>query len=374
MRSLLIVGAGVGGLALAAALQRLSPDVSVQVVERDAGLDRAARGYSLTLDEEGLSALRALDLGEDVQRASSPVGTLRFLQPSGRVLLALAGTGPEARTSVTRAALRSLLSSRVPADRVTWGVTATRYLDPSRAAVELSDGREARADLIVVCDGARSTARQQLWRRQLSDLGLVRVEGLAPRVEHPLLDDGPSMTLGDGRSFYLQRLADGSVIWSFACLAASSSLRQLSGDELATMVQEQTKGWHEATARTVESSRHELTTVRGTYDLHPPLLRYAVGRVVLLGDAAHAMTPYRGRGANTALADAVALAEAVAEGGDPDTAVHRFEAQRLRPNSRAVESSRRTATRLHPTGVLRTSSRDCGLRAAHAALRLRPRG
>jgi 2-polyprenyl-6-methoxyphenol hydroxylase-like FAD-dependent oxidoreductase len=93
-------------------------------------------------------------------------------------------------------------------------------------------------------------------------------------------------------------------------------------------------GWHEPIAAVAEAADEEAILRNDVYYLEP-LPHWSNGRVVLVGDAAHATTPGVGQGAAQAIEDAVVLAERLAVGGDLATALGEYEATR-RPRAEAV--------------------------------------
>ena len=371
---IVVAGGGLGGLATAVSIRQMVPAAEVAVLERDDGPGSEGRGYSITLDGEGLGALDRLGLHEEVRRTAQPVGSLRFLRPSGQRLLELApapADGTRATASVVRADLRDVLLRRLPEDAVRWGSLVTRYEPAERGvAVELEGGGTVEADLVVAAEGVRSRARAQLTGVGLNDLGITRVEGLASSLDDPFLSAGPTMTLGTGRSVFCQQVPGEGLIWSFAQKVAAGTLRAQQPADVLPTVAETLAEWHPPIPTAVGSTPADAVKVRGTHDVGP-LDSFFSGRVVLLGDAAHAMSPYRGRGANMALRDAVDLGEALAETGSVEEVGPAYDRRALRRNRTAVLTSRRAATTLHASGLVGRLARDAGLRATDFILRMR---
>jgi 2-polyprenyl-6-methoxyphenol hydroxylase-like FAD-dependent oxidoreductase len=365
---IVIVGAGIGGLTLAGALTRLAPELRVEVVERDRDVLSRAQGYSVALRRsEGMAVLHRLDLEAAVEQVSRPVPGLRLLAPSGRTLQSFRPAGPEsgnALTSVPRARLRELLLESLPPQTVSWNARAVRFdAEDGHAEAWLEDGGVRAGEVVVACDGARSLARLQVFGARLRHVGLSRIGGATDRFAHPRLS-GPFMTLGKGCSVFVHPLADERLLWSFALRTAEDELAQLSAAELLGKASAATRGWHEPIRKLIASTVEADVDVRGLYDVALPI-RARRGRILLIGDASHAMTPYRGRGANMAMLDALELAEALSRwGGDIEAALDDFEVHMLPRNRKALSQSRAAANAMHPRSTIGVLARNARLRAA----------
>ena len=276
--------------------------------------------------------------------------------------------GPEsdrALTTVPRARLRELLLETLPPQTVSWNARAVGLTqDGEQAETRLEDGRIRAGDLVAACDGARSLARLQLFGERLRYVGLSRIGGVTDRFAHPRLEDGPFLTLGKGCSVFVHPLAHERLLWAFATRTAENELTQLSAEELRERATAATRGWHEPIPTLITSTDETDVDVRGLYDVAPPT-RIRRGRIILLGDASHAMTPYRGRGANMAMLDAVELAHALARWDEGfEAALNGFEARMLPRNRKALNQSHAAARSLHPASWAGVVARNARLRAA----------
>ncbi len=317
----LVAGGGIGGLTAAIALARCG--FRVTVFERAPEI--RALGAGLTLQPNAIAALRAIGLADDVLAAGHRSGVARVRQAGGRVLAEMdvaAFWREEAGVTLHRATLQQLLASRVPvADLVLDAEVAGFAETADGVSVRLADGRSFAGDLLIGADGIHSALRRQLlgdglplyagyfcWRGVCADPGL----GLAELSE----------SWGRGRRFGLVPI-DGGRIYFFAVVNGPPGGRDVPGQVKAT-VQKLFAGWHEPIQQVLAAAAEEAF-LRGDILYRRPATTWGRGRVTLLGDAAHPMTPDLGQGACQAIEDAVVLAACLEENGDPATALRRYE-------------------------------------------------
>ena len=137
---------------------------------------------------------------------------------------------------------------------------------------------------------------------------------------------------GVGERFGLVDIGRGRTYW-FATKNAPEGEADEPGGRKAEILR-RFAGWHEPIAAVVEAADESATLRNDVYYLEP-LPRWSEGRVVLVGDAAHATTPGVGQGAAQAIEDAVVLADRLASGDDLNSALAEYEAIR-RPRADAV--------------------------------------
>ncbi|HEX5532693.1 MAG TPA: FAD-dependent oxidoreductase [Actinomycetales bacterium] len=351
-----IVGAGIAGLATAIGLRRAGAETVVLAREPAP----AVSGSGLSIFANGLRALQWLGLGDAFTAASLAQQGLQAGQrrPDGAWL---ARTPPEAVAQlrvVERATLHELLLDALGEDAVRWSgaVTEVRGTDAG-VQVGCADGTRLDVDLLVGADGIRSTIRSG-WP---GDPG-VRYAGYAAWrgiTSRPVdLQGAAGETWGRGERFGMAPLPDGRVYWfGVASLPARAPLT----DEYAE-VRRRFGDWHEPIGEILEASPAQAVFRRDIEELASPLVSYVHGRQVLVGDAAHAMTPDLGQGANQALEDAVTLALLISESaaandpmtGDLTGLLSRYDRAR-RPRTQLIARRARGVGRMgqmaHPVGA-----------------------
>ncbi|MEV0720447.1 FAD-dependent oxidoreductase [Asanoa sp. NPDC050611] len=323
MATAVVVGAGIGGLSAAIGLRRRGWDVTV--------LERAPRitavGAGITLLANGVRALDALGVGAAVRAEGQVEASGGLRTPNGRWLTRIDADAMNrvlgtSAIGIHRATLHRVLHDSLPAGTVVTGTEVGDVAPEGRV-----DGRVV--DLVVAADGINSAVRRRLWPDvpPPAYAGATAWRGVTDEPwRGPLV---VAITWGPGAEFGMVPLGDGRVYWFGS---VTSPPKAWHDDELAA-VRARFGGWHDPIPALMSATTAALRD--DLYHLATPVPSYVHGRVALLGDAAHAMTPNLGQGANQAIEDAVVLASCCDPAGDLAAGLAAYDAQR-RPRSQRV--------------------------------------
>jgi salicylate hydroxylase len=346
--SIIIIGAGIGGLTLANLLRQIHPTSTVRLFERDSAAHARTQGGTLGLKEPGgLEALRRLGMEEAIHAVSQPVTQFIILTHQGKHLFTLHGQPHSLR--VARAALRDLLLREVHS-LITFDAHCTGYIERhGKTAVRFAHGREETADLVVDCSGVKSAIREQLVGDRPRYLGLSAISGSVATIEpYPWLAEGPVLIMGEGISLILDQQQD-TIGWSATLHTTQRELEFLSPSALHERVNVAIRHWSAPIREIISATPTDsITSLGGFYD-RDPLHHARRGTLDLLGDAAHPMSPFRGEGANMAMLDALSLVEVLqsARKSQIDHALARSEQEILGRTRKAVLQSRQAAKEMH---------------------------
>lgn len=342
-----IVGAGLGGLALARVLH--VNGIDAVVYERESSRDARGQGGMLDI-HSGQRALREAGLIDEFYAIARGAGQdMRLLEPDGTLLLQedTPDDAPLARPEVDRADLRDLLLDSVPEHAVRWGHA---FESAEGGVLRFTDGSSATYDLLVGADGAQSRVRALLTDAQPAHIGQNVVELGIPDIDRTYPDlaamvgRGNYWVLGDGKSLAAQRNGDGRVRVGLSFYNTAEDWFATSGipfdDPAAARVRliEELAGW-DARFTALIAACDDTVMPRSITTLPIGLTWPSTPGVTLLGDAAHLMPPV-GEGANMALLDGALLGLALAAHSDDfPTAVTEYEREMFERTGAAARMS-----------------------------------
>jgi 2-polyprenyl-6-methoxyphenol hydroxylase-like FAD-dependent oxidoreductase len=336
----IVIGGGIGGMALAAALRRVG--ISSDVHEQAPELREVGAGLGLW--SNALIALQRLGAFERVSALGSRLKRVEIRKPDGRVI-AVTSMVPVEKSSglpgsicVHRADLLRELVGLCDERRIHLGSRCVAVTtDSNEAKAEFADGSSVRGDFLIGADGLRSVVRAQLFGDSPPRYaGYTCWRGVA-RLGPDALPSGTAFeTWGRGRRFSVHPCGPGRLFW-WATHNEPAAGRDGPGGRKAD-VQALFSNWHEPIPAVIAATPEIL---RNDIEDRPPVREWGRGCVTLLGDAAHPTTPNLGQGACQALEDAVVLADQLRRGGSIASALRTYEDRRRRQTSRiTIESLR----------------------------------
>ena len=324
MKSVGIIGGGIGGVTAAGALHKFG--IQAAVYERAPELKEAGAGMMLW--PNATRVLKSLGVLDAIVARSGPNTNFLVRSSRGKVLMNIAlGEFDAPALCARRSDLLSALLSAVPPEHIRLGREHVRLeQSKSKVRIHFADGDVAEHDAVIGADGLRSRVRAQLFG--VSDpvyRGYAVWRGVAAYGGDAICPGDNSETWGHGSRFGILDIGQGKFTWyatanTPACAAAPLEDRR---SELLWRF----AAWHDPIPALIEGA--ELILENGAYDL-PPLPRWTAGRVTLLGDAAHPCTPNLGQGGGMALEDALVLARCVSSEGSIQSALRRYESLRRR--------------------------------------------
>jgi 2-polyprenyl-6-methoxyphenol hydroxylase-like FAD-dependent oxidoreductase len=371
----LIIGGGLGGLALAQGLARRG--IAADVFERSLGPDDTLAGYGIHINADGWAALgRCLSNGDmarlDILASHAGAGItfrdeqLRTLADIDPVAMTGEPLALAERRGIGRLALRSLLAQHTP--NVQWGRRFVEYREDADGVTAIfEDGSEERGTVLVGADASNSRVRhQRLPSVKRLELDVLAIAGRFP-LEHPMavslptcLRDGSLNNIvphGRGWMFTsawllgghsLDHPGENSDYVVFAYILdrsfAPPNIEEMSPSALRDFVLTRTTGWAPHLRTLVEQGDLGALSCIPLRSM-PHLDAWAPSRVTLIGDAIHNMTPMAGIGANTALRDAALLAEELAAEANPIVAIGKYEEAMRAYANPAIATSRENARR-----------------------------
>ena len=348
-----IIGAGIGGLALASFLSRAG--MRVRIYEQAKQFARIGAGIQMS--PNAMRVLRALDLEPQLRRlAFQPSAWTNRVWDSGEFLFDLAFDDAESRYGAPyllmhRGDLHGSLHSAVAPELIAY---EKKLVDLDRngdgVILRFADGSSAQADAVIGADGVHSRVREILLGPEKPKFtGRVAHRTVFPTA----LMDGFTVDIctkwwGPDRhiviypvnprrdeTYFVTSVPDPD--WDIESWSAQGDMAD---------VRRAFTGFHDDVQRVLAACPqvHKWALFE-----REPLPRWCDGAVALLGDACHPMTPYMAQGAASALEDAAMLSRCVGESDDPADAFRRYEAARLARTARLQLTSRQNTWGKEPT-------------------------
>jgi 2-polyprenyl-6-methoxyphenol hydroxylase-like FAD-dependent oxidoreductase len=340
MAKILIIGGGIGGLCTAYALQQRGLDVKLY----EAVGEFQSPGAGLGVGANALKALDRLGLKEQVMEHSKILHKMIILSAEGKPItetdsLMVSERFGTDNVTIHRADLLSVLRNALKPGTIVLNKRCVDFVqEQDGVTVSFEDGETIRSNALVAADGIGSSFRRNVvpsstpryagytcWRAVISDPG-IRIDDLVA-----------TETWGPSGRFGIVPLAGGKIYW-FACVKAKARNARIASYGIKDLLSI-FKDYHRPIPQIIQATDEQSLIHNDILDIKP-ILQYAFGRIVLLGDAAHATTPNLGQGAGQAMEDAYVLARCLDTAGDIVTAFKEYERKRVDRTRKIIKMSK----------------------------------
>lgn len=361
MSDIVVVGGGIGGLATALALQRFGFDVEVY----EQASPSSALGAGTWVPPNAMRVLERLGRAEAVRDRAVPIELLGVDRAGGGRVGSIEFEPIRERTgygtySIRRSTLRDILQEGLDEGTVRFGETCRR-VEPVEGGARafFEDGTSERADLLVGADGIESYVRGDIFGMvRLRYGGRIWFRGIAD-AEFPEKQTGVAREIWGGPERFGYSKVDGDRVYWFAPIAEP---RPEETDWNRERLRERYSEFSNRAVELIDATPPEDFDRVAPRDVRP-LETWSAGRVVLVGDAAHAPLPNLGQGAAQAVEDGWALAAALDRWGDVEEALRRFESVRVGRANRVIRQSRFLGRIAHLDSPVAAGARDWLLEA-----------
>lgn len=342
----MIIGGGIAGPVAAMALRQVGVD-AVLYEAYDRGADGV--GAFLTLAINGISALKVLELDRLVLALGMDTPRMQMRSGSGKVLAEFHRPSRTVKRAELYTALRDEAVRR--GVRIEYGKRLTdAELTGDRVVARFADGTSAEGLFLVGADGLRSRVREIIDPQapKARHVGLLNTGGFARGVDGESLGKtGTAYFMFGRRCFFGHLIHPSGEVWWFA---NPPSPKEPTPAELAAISQEEWRGrllglfdGDAGPACDLIRRTEHIFAGWNTYDF-PTVPTWRRGRMLIIGDAAHAASPSSGQGASMAIEDAVVLAQCVRDQPGPEAAFALYESLRRERVEKIVAQGRRNGS------------------------------
>ncbi|TPE44902.1 FAD-dependent monooxygenase [Pontibacter mangrovi] len=343
----IVIGGGIGGLCTALALQK----AGIATTAYEAAPKIRGLGAGVALAANAMQGLARLGVAEEVVARGKQLEALVIFDEHGKVISNMDTRSLSNKYGINnfvvhRADLHEVLCNHLNPGSLVLGKRCEEVRQEGEQVTALfTDGSSDTADLLVAADGISSVVRQQLapasvpryagytcWRAVVDNPGVDINNMISAETWAPAGRVGIAPLQGD------------KIYW-YACINApqrDEKMRHMTPEKLARHFEKV----HSPVEMLLASTAPDQLIWNDIADLKP-LKHFVFGRVVLLGDAAHATTPNMGQGACQAIEDAVVLAQCLQQEPDLAKALTKYEKRRMPRTAKVIELSRRLGEVAH---------------------------
>jgi len=378
-----IIGGGMGGLVLARLLQL--QNINVKVYERDLNSEVRVQGSPLDLHEDsGLIAMKHADLLDEFYKNIRPnVSKARIVNQDFElkfdehaiqkgVSQINSETNQDSlqdiskpRPEIDRSVLRNILLNSLLPETIVWDsqfISIEKENEGSR--LYFKNGTTVYADLVIAADGANSKVHPYISMEKPIYSGITMIEGTIYNAKEnaPNLFEfskgGKVLALGKEQTIMYGTKGDGSLMF---LLSSKIPENWIIENDLDFKDNQKIFEWFKEVYRDWSTEWDELFKSNDLYFIPRPQYYFSQDQswetkenITMIGDAAHRMPPFAGKGANLAMLDALELAESLTSNpfSDIKTAISYFEKRMLKRAAKALEDTLNNGKQLHSKDAL----------------------
>jgi 2-polyprenyl-6-methoxyphenol hydroxylase-like FAD-dependent oxidoreductase len=363
-RKAIIIGAGIGGLSTAIALQKIGWQVEIF----DRATDFQEAGAGIVLAANAMKVLKLFGVDEQVKGIGARVGRAEIRDNTGILIVNLPTSTQAVRYGshsylIHRAELQSILLQKVEgAVRLQKKLIDIKQ-DENNVTTFFQDGSRETCDVLIGADGINSAVRDLLYpASNLRYSGFTAFRGICEYKDNNYLaeDGGGFEAWGKGKRFGFSQLGNGKVFWFAAVNSPADKAVPLLKRKQEAL--NHFKGWCEPIEKVIDASINDSILHHAIFD-RVPLKKWSKGRVTLLGDAAHPMLPNLGQGGAQSMEDAVVLSNSLKKNMDITEALSVYEKQRIPRTTKVVNQSRKMGRMVQAANPLVMKTRNTLLRS-----------
>lgn len=346
----IVIGAGIGGMSAAIALEKAGFDTAVF----EAVKEMKPVGAAISIWPNGVKCLNALGMKEPLRALGGNMAFMAYYDAHSGSTLTRFSMEPlvqqvgEYPYPVARAELQAMLIDTYGRSRISFGKRVSQVEQTEHGVTAwFDDGSQAEGDFLIAADGTHSVIRHYVLGESVERryAGYVNWNGLVTIDEAIAPADQWTTFVGEGKRVSLMPVSDNRFYFFF-----DVPLPKGLSEDRATLKSDLKgyfSGWAEPVQRLIERLNPETTNRVEIHDIEP-FSRFVKGRVALLGDAAHSTTPDIGQGGCAAMEDAVVLAQTLASHSlGIEDALLRYESRRVERTKDLVLKARKRCDVTH---------------------------